>query len=132
MLDLLSPRTITFLILGVGAIYGALLVRASMKVNVRQETNWSRIENLEYMLVYPIDQYTCYSSVDNGTWVPADYMTLRSEIIDSPMIVFSGIIPKPDDGIRYSLEFDRDSQIIYVALGNDSFDWNSANSPFKS
>ena len=132
MLDLLSPRTIIFLLLGVGAIYGVLLVRASMNVNVRQETNFSRIENLEYMLVYPIDQYTCYSRVDNGRWVPADYATLISEIIDSPSIVFSGMIPQPDYGIRFSLKLDRDSRIIYVALGNDNFDWHSIHSPFNS
>ena len=103
-----------------------------MKVNVRQETNYSRIENLEYKLVYPIDQYTCYSSADNGKWVPADYEVLCREIADSPSIVFSGMIPKAVNGIRFSLDLDRDSQIIYVALGNDNYDWNSIHSPTSS
>jgi len=132
MLDLLSTKTIVLLVLGVGTIYGILFIRVIMKVNVRQETNYSRFESLEYKLVYPIDQYTCYSSVDNGRWVPADYETLCSEIIGSPSIVFSGMIPQPDYGIRYSLELDRDSRIIYVALGNDSYDWNSIHSPLNS
>ena len=132
MLALISTRNIVLLVFGVVTIYAILFLRAMMKVNVRQETNHSRIENLEYKLVYPIDQYTCYSSVDNGRWVPADYETLCNEIIDSPSIVFSGMIPKPDYGIRYSPEFDRDSQIIYVALGDDSYEWNSIHSPFNS
>ena len=132
MLDLLSPRAITFLILGAGFVYGILFMRATMKVNVRQETNYTRIENLEYKLVYPIDQYECYSSTDNGRWVRADYETLCAEIIDSPSIVFKGMIPQADPGIRFSLDLDRDSQTIYVALGNDNYDWNSMRSPTKS
>ena len=112
-----------------GCLYTVLIIRAALKVGIRNNNNVSRLHNLEYSLKKDIEHYSCYSNQDNGKWARIKFSALLNRILDSPSIVFHRFIPSHDPGLLYSIKIDEAARVIYVAIGSENFDWHSNQAP---
>jgi len=105
--------------------YSIYLIWASTKISVRQDENFYRIENFEQKLDLRPGKYNCILILDADTWTKAVYAEVRSKIIESPKFRFSYIVPFHYLGVSFSFKAIEKDKIIYVAIGSDSFNWES-------
>ena len=113
---------IAFLFLFVYSIY---LIWASIKIGVRHGDNFYRIENFEQKLDLRPGKYSCILVQDEDSWAKAVYAEVRSKIIESPKFRLRLILPIHYLGVSFSLKAIEKDKIIYVAIGSDSFNWDS-------
>jgi len=118
----------TILLLMVAA-YSVYLLWAVTKISFRQDENFSRIAIFEDKLVSDTNDYECFVIYDDAVWSKVDYIEARDKLIESPRFEFKYLLPLHNSGVFFSLAVNEESQIVYLALGSDSYDWNSAESP---
>ena len=106
-------------------VYSIYLIWASTKISVRQDENFYRIEYFEQKLDLRPGKYSCILVQDEDSWAKAVYAEVRSKIIESPKFRLSLIVPIHYLGVSFSLKAIEKDKIIYVAIGSDSFNWDS-------
>jgi hypothetical protein len=106
-------------------VYSIYLIWASTKISVRQDENFYRVERFEEQLDLRPGEYECILALERDAWVKANYAEVRNRIIDSPKFVLDYFIPTHYLGVMFSLKAIEKSKIIYVALGSDSYNWES-------
>ena len=111
--------------------YSVYLIWASLKVQSRQAENFARIDRIEYALVGLPSKYNCVLIQVDDTWTKANYADLRNKIIESPRFIFKYILPIHHLGILFSLKTIEKDNLVYVAMGSDTYDWNSAKARIK-
>ena len=112
-------------------VYSGYLIWASTKVGVRQEGNFYRIEYFEDQLERRPGEYRCILATDDRQWDETNYTELRNRIIDSPGFEFDYLLPIHYMGVRFSLKAVEADRLLYVALGSDSYNWESPNARMK-
>ena len=112
-------------------VYSIYLIWASTKISVRQDENFYRVERFEEQLDLRPGEYECILALEENMWLKTNYAELRNRIIDSPKFVFGYLIPIHHLGVMFSLKAVEKGKIIYVALGSDSYNWESPTSRMR-
>ena len=106
-------------------VYSIYLIWASTKISVRQDENFYRIEYFEQKLDLRPGKYNCILVGEADTWTKTNYAEIRDKIIESPKFRFNFIVPIHYLGVSFSLKAIEKDKIIYVAMGSDSYNWDS-------
>jgi hypothetical protein len=109
--------------------YSIYLIWAATKISLRQDENFYRIEDFEENLILDTHEYECLFIYEGAVSSKKDYIEVRDKIIESPKFEFKYFLPIHYLGVFFSLAVNEESQIIYVAIGSDTYDWNSTESP---
>jgi hypothetical protein len=112
--------------------YSVYLLWAASKISLRQDEIFYRIENFEENLALDTHEYECLLIYEGAVWSKMDYIEAREKIVESPKFKFRYFFPFHYLGVLFSLAVNEERQIIYVAIGSDTYDWNSTESPLAS
>jgi hypothetical protein len=85
----------------------------------------SRFTEFESTLGDAVDTYECFTNNHPHVWGKVNYRELKEKTIASPHLDGKNLIMFFMFGDEFSLKVDEKQKFIYVAVGTDSFDWDS-------
>ena len=111
---------IFFLFLGSCVLY---FVAGTLRINRNCKLIWKKFEDFENGLKKNITEYICYTNNHPHVWGEDEYSKLKDKIEASPR--WQGNPVWPYGGAKFSLKVDEEKSAIYLAVGTDSFNWDS-------
>jgi hypothetical protein len=108
--------------------YSIYLLWAATKISLRQDENFYRIDNFEKRLFLNPREYECQLIHEGSVSSRMDYIEARDKTIESPKFEYRYLLPIHYLGVQFSLSVNEEAKIIYVAIGSDTYDWNSMES----
>jgi len=85
----------------------------------------ARFDEFEKLLCADVEEYTCFTNNHPHVWGEGNYRDLKEKVINSPRISGTTILLFFLFGDEFSLKADEERKYIYVAIGTDTFEWDS-------